>query len=136
MSRFLTNCICANRAAFILRDKTPVDAVELFDRACLRECKIHDKMPMLVPEIAGDPDRNAAALLIECRGQTPEALDMRIAEVEAALGSENLKYGGNMSQPKEMRDYPFNKDAEVEQLVAIKQLINCKDKLHTLHFIH
>ncbi|GMH38900.1 hypothetical protein BSKO_06798 [Bryopsis sp. KO-2023] len=68
-------------AAHILREKTPVDAVGLFDRACLRECKIHDKMPKLVPEIAEDPDPMAAALLIECRGPTPEALQQSIAEI-------------------------------------------------------
>lgn len=101
------------RAAYILREKTPVDAVELFDRACLRECKIHDKMPKVVPDIAGNPDPMAAALLIECRGQTPEALKMRIAEVEDALSSENLKFGANMSSLKDLKDYPFNDNAEV-----------------------
>lgn len=103
----------ACKAAHILREKTPVDAVELFDRACLRECKIHDKMPKLVPEIAGDPDAMAAALLIECRGQTPEALQQSIAEVQAALDSGNLAYGSQAKDPKTYHDYPFESDADI-----------------------
>lgn len=117
--------VAGSRAAHILRENTPVDAVELFDRACLRECKIHDKMPKVVPDIAGNPDPMAAALLIECRGQTPDALKMRIAEVQDALGSENLKYGANMSSPKTLKDYPFNSDAEVSGFYTMPDTTTC-----------
>lgn len=64
----------------MLRSETAVDAVELFDRASLRECEADDEMTRLVPDIKG-ADNMAAALLIECRGQDPAALEARIAEV-------------------------------------------------------
>lgn len=51
----------------MLRDETAVDAVELFDRASLKECEHDEEMIRLVPDIKG-ADPMAAALLIECRG--------------------------------------------------------------------
>jgi D-lactate dehydrogenase len=51
----------------LLRSETAVDAVELFDRASLRECESNEDMARLVPDIRG-ADPMAAALLIECRG--------------------------------------------------------------------
>ena len=56
-----------NRGASVLRNETAVDAVELFDRASLRECEADEGMARLVPDIRG-ADPMAAALLIECRG--------------------------------------------------------------------
>ena len=55
------------RGASVLRSETAVDAVELFDRASLRECESNEDMARLVPDIRG-ADPMAAALLIECRG--------------------------------------------------------------------
>lgn len=55
----------------MLRSETAVDAVELFDRASLRECESDEDMVRLVPDIKG-ADPMAAALLIECRGQVRE----------------------------------------------------------------
>ena len=52
----------------MLRSETAVDAVELFDRASLRECESDEDMARLVPDLKG-ADPMAAALLIECRGQ-------------------------------------------------------------------
>jgi hypothetical protein len=73
------------RASAVLRSETAVDAVELFDRASLRECEADDEMTRLVPDIKG-ADNMAAALLIECRGQDPAALEARISEVRLELG--------------------------------------------------
>lgn len=69
-----------DRGTAVLRNNTCVDAVELFDRASLSECEKDEDMFRLVPDIKG-ADPMAAALLIECRGETPEALQCRIDEV-------------------------------------------------------
>ena len=37
----------------MLRDQTSVDAVEMFDRASLRECESNEDMVRLVPDIKG-----------------------------------------------------------------------------------
>lgn len=37
----------------MLRDQTSVDAVEMFDRASLRECEANEDMLRLVPDIKG-----------------------------------------------------------------------------------
>jgi hypothetical protein len=37
----------------VLRDQTSVDAVEMFDRASLRECEGNEDMLRLVPDIKG-----------------------------------------------------------------------------------
>lgn len=37
----------------VLRDQTSVDAVEMFDRASLRECESNEDMLRLVPDIKG-----------------------------------------------------------------------------------
>ncbi len=37
----------------MLRDQTSVDAVEMFDRASLRECEANEDMLRLVPDIQG-----------------------------------------------------------------------------------
>lgn len=39
------------RGASVLRNETSVDAVELFDRASLRECENNEDMMRLVPDI-------------------------------------------------------------------------------------
>jgi D-lactate dehydrogenase len=70
----------------VLRNETAVDAVELFDRASLRECEADEQMTTLVPDIKG-ADNMAAALLIECRGQDEGALQARIAEVRRPAGA-------------------------------------------------
>jgi len=102
----------ACRAAAVLRDNTTVDAVEMFDRACLRECENHDKMPELVPCVKGS-DPMAAALLVECRGQTTEALEQRIKEVTSALEKSNIPFGSQASHLKPLSEFPFSHDPEV-----------------------
>ncbi len=44
---------------------------------CVRECERDEGMVKLVPDIQGS-DPMAASLLIECRGRTPEALEVRL----------------------------------------------------------
>lgn len=58
--------------------------------AVLRECEKDEGMTRLVPDIKG-ADPGAAALLIECRGQTPETLQVpRCPPFSAVCGSPNL----------------------------------------------
>lgn len=96
----------ACRASSILRDETAVDAVELFDRASLRECENNEDMTRLVPDIRGCCDM-AAGLLIECRGQDVAALEARIQEVQKALQRSGLPFGPATTSPKALGDYPF-----------------------------
>lgn len=65
----------ACRAASVLRTDTAVDAVEVFDRAALRECEADEGLTRLVVDIKG-ADPGAAALLIECRGEDAETLQV------------------------------------------------------------
>lgn len=69
-------------------------------------------MPALVPDIK-DADPMAAALLIECRGQTPKDLQARINEVTTALNNGDIRFGNKLNIPKKLSDYPFTSDAEV-----------------------
>ena len=69
-------------ATSALREHTSVDAVEIFDRRSLRLAAESAEMRALSPEIVGLPeDEEAAALLIECRGADPAALDEQISSV-------------------------------------------------------
>eukprot|EP00878_Enallax_costatus_P007347 GHUV01007694.1.p1 GENE.GHUV01007694.1~~GHUV01007694.1.p1 ORF type:complete len:822 (+),score=249.18 GHUV01007694.1:1374-3839(+) len=101
----------ACQAASILRDETAVDAVELFDRASLRECEADEDMVRLVPDIAG-ADPMAAALLIECRGRDAAALQASIDEVNRALLRHKLPFGAKAAQPQQITTYPFSHDAK------------------------
>jgi hypothetical protein len=149
--------MAACKAASVLRDNTSVDAVEMFDRASLRECESNEDMARLVPDIKGEPpswvvyegvkfdarlcwssqfasrpgrlveheqpgrtclvswhlhslcwlsalaagaDPMAAALLIECRGQTSDDLEARIQEVHAALHMSGLPFGAKSAEPQ------------------------------------
>ena len=65
----------ACRAAGVLRTETAVDAVEVFDRASLRECEADEGLTKLVVDIKG-ADPGAAALLVECRGEDAETLQV------------------------------------------------------------
>jgi hypothetical protein len=71
--------VCA-QAAYVLREETGVDAVEMFDPACLRECKANDAMVKLVHGLSGC-DQEATSLLIECRGKEETMLNSNIDEV-------------------------------------------------------
>ena len=63
-----------------------VDAVEIFDRRSLALSEENNEMVALCPELVGLPgDEEAAALLIECRGEDPDALAASIDSVCAAL---------------------------------------------------
>ncbi|GAX77289.1 hypothetical protein CEUSTIGMA_g4735.t1 [Chlamydomonas eustigma] len=97
----------ACKGASVLRNETSVDAVELFDRASLRECEANEDMVRLVPCIKG-ADPMAAALLIECRGQDPAALEERMVEVQRALVEAGLPFGAKASQPQDITTYPFH----------------------------
>ncbi len=68
----------ACRAAGVLRTETAVDAVEVFDRASLRECEADEGLTKLVVDIKG-ADPGAAALLIECRGEDAATLQVQIS---------------------------------------------------------
>lgn len=68
-----------------------VDAVELFDRASLREAESVQRMVELKPNMIGCGPR-AAALLIECRGATPESLGASIEEVTNAVVASKIPY--------------------------------------------
>ncbi|PNW82667.1 hypothetical protein CHLRE_06g288700v5 [Chlamydomonas reinhardtii] len=95
--------------ASVLRNETSVDAVELFDRASLRECENNEDMMRLVPDIKGC-DPMAAALLIECRGQDEAALQSRIEEVVRVLTAAGLPFGAKAAQPMAIDAYPFHHD--------------------------
>ena len=88
-----------------------MDAVELFDRASLTECGKDEDMTRLVPDIVG-ADPMAAALLIECRGGTPEGLQERIEEVKAALLRAKLQVGAVAANPGVLDNYPFMHDVK------------------------
>jgi len=73
-------------ATSALRSGTSVDAVEIFDRRSLRLSAEKGEMVSLCPELVGLPEEEeAAALLIECRGASPEALAEQISSVCTAL---------------------------------------------------
>lgn len=94
----------ACKGAAVLRRGTKVDAVEMFDRASLRECEANSKLVSLVPGIK-DVGEYGSALLIECRGRTPAELDHLIEEVQVALA------GAGLRTPQPQRSaYPFHKD--------------------------
>eukprot|EP00879_Flechtneria_rotunda_P005800 GHRR01006103.1.p1 GENE.GHRR01006103.1~~GHRR01006103.1.p1 ORF type:complete len:946 (+),score=315.50 GHRR01006103.1:676-3513(+) len=102
----------ACQAASILRDETAVDAVELFDRASLRECEADEDMSRLVPDILG-ADPMAAALLIECRGRDASALQASIDEVNRAMLRHGLPFGARAAEPRPLETYPFSHDSKV-----------------------
>ena len=97
----------ACRAAAVLRRETTVDAVELFDRASLKQCEGHEKIMKLVPTIKDAP-KYGAALLIECRGATEPELDKNIAAVVKSIDGAKLNY----LNPRETT-YPFSKEEDV-----------------------
>ncbi len=76
----------ACRAASVLRTETAVDAVEVFDRASLRECEADEGLTKLVVDIKG-ADPGAAALLIECRGEDAQTLQVSLRLLPVALFS-------------------------------------------------
>lgn len=94
----------AARGASVLREKTKVDAVELFDYSSLRQCQNDEKMTKMVPGLKGCPD-GSAALLIECRGQSQEEMNENIKLVESCLDEANL----NFAKPRS-ENYPFIDD--------------------------
>lgn len=67
--------------AVIRLKQTPVDAVELMDRASIRSVENKPGMPPFIRGLAED----ATALLIETRAESAAALEGRIAAITAAL---------------------------------------------------
>ncbi|KAG2497441.1 hypothetical protein HYH03_004596 [Edaphochlamys debaryana] len=106
----------ACKGASVLRSETAVDAVELFDRASLKECERDENMTRLVPEIKGCADM-AAALLIECRGQDEAALQERIEEVYRAITDAQLLLGPAPNDPRPIASYPFHHDAKNSKIL-------------------
>lgn len=103
--------MAACNAANLLRHETSVDAVEVFDRAALRDCSNEEKFVSLVPEVT-ESGPMAAALLIECRGQTSEDLHARIDEVLNTLRSSNFAFGPSPGITRPLDAYPFNHNAK------------------------
>jgi D-lactate dehydrogenase len=82
---------CATAA--VLKRRTDVDAVELFDDVALTEAEKSPEMVRLVQGIVGSGNEGCAALLIECRGQDEAALQAQMDQVmqlmHAAVASED-----------------------------------------------
>ena len=99
----------ACEAAYRLRQQGVASAVELFDRASLREFENDDKMLKLVNglDCCGD---NAASLLIECSGPDDADLDRKIKEVVDLLKKEKM-IGPKEDTKRKLEDYPFTKVA-------------------------
>ena len=78
--------VVASQAVMALESQ-PVAAVELFDRASLRSVEDKPGVPSMVRGLPSE----AAALLVETRAETPEALADNVVRLEAALaGIETL----------------------------------------------
>ena len=73
-------------AAVTRLKQTPVAAVELLDRASLRSVQDQPAMPAALRTLSDD----AAALLVEVRGQTPAALALRVSAVSQAIDPKML----------------------------------------------
>lgn len=105
----------ACRGASILRDETTVDAVEMFDRASLRECEANEDMAKHVTDMVGCGPL-AAALLVECRGADAESLQANIADVQRSLTRHGLKFGGHEGKALSLDTYPFHEDPKVSNI--------------------
>jgi len=100
----------ACEAAARLRQQDVASAVELFDRASLREFENDDEMLKLVKRLK-DSGPDAASLLIECTGPDAADLDERIKAVVDLLCKE--KHIGPTEEIKMgMDDFPFTKVAD------------------------
>jgi len=100
----------ACEAAFRLREQGVASAVELFDRASLREFENDDKMLKLVKglDCCGD---GAASLLIECCGPDDADLDKKLKAVTDLLKQEKM-IGPKEDTKMKLEDYPFTKVAD------------------------
>ena len=74
--------VIASQAVMALEPQ-PVAAVELFDRASLRSVEDKPGVPALVKTLPGE----AAALLVETRAESPDALAANVARIETALAA-------------------------------------------------
>lgn len=104
----------ACRGASVLRDETSVDAVEMFDRASLRQCEKNPDFTSLVDGVT-QADPTAAGLLIECRGHSAEALAVAIQEVQVALRRAGLPLGNTVAEAKagrKVEDFVFHEDPD------------------------
>ncbi len=103
----------ACKAAALLRRHTSVDAVEMFDRASLRECEANEDMVKLVKGLVGS-GKHAASLLIECRGDGKAAMQQRIDEVLSVLRNSGLEIGSGKGE--KLEDYMFSEDEKVTKV--------------------
>ena len=99
----------ACKVAAILRRDTEVDAVELFDRASLREFEGTEEMCELVEGLAGCGPM-AASLLIECRGEDDGVLGARIKAVQESISGAGVQIGYNQDAVRDVAAYPFHRD--------------------------
>lgn len=100
----------ACEAAYRLRKQGKASAVELFDRASLKEFENDEKMLKLVKGLS-DSGPDAASLLIECTGPDDDDLNERIKAVVDLLREE--KYIGPREDiSMEIGDFPFTKVAD------------------------
>eukprot|EP00798_Chlamydomonas_sp_ICE-L_P010103 gene10103-8002_t len=92
----------------VLVDGTVLDTGDASScESFLKECESDERMQRLVPDIKlCDP--RAASLLVECRGQTPEALQERIDEVHRVLNRAGLPFGATAAAPQSLDFYPFH----------------------------
>jgi len=95
----------ACRAAAVLRHETGVDAVEMFDPACIRECKANAGMLKSVKGLS-EADSEATSLLIECRGKDRDQMIANVDEVLNALKKHQVPVCTTLE------DYPFSEDPE------------------------
>lgn len=78
-----------------------MDAVELFDRASLRECESNEEFVRLVDGVKTADDM-AAGLLVECRGHSAQALHESIADVQKAITRAKLPLGCTAARPRKV----------------------------------
>jgi len=87
--------------AATLRRETTVDAVEMFDYASLVQIEGNADLQKLVPGLRRCPD-GSSALLIECRGKSPEDLQKNIDAVTQSIDNCGLE----PTMPRAVH-YPF-----------------------------
>jgi D-lactate dehydrogenase len=81
---------CATAA--VLKRRTDVDAVELFDDVALVEAEKSPDMVRLVAGIEGAGREGCAALLIECRGEDEAALTAQMEQVNREIEEARIQF--------------------------------------------
>mmetsp|Transcript_7941 Transcript_7941/g.23662 ORF Transcript_7941/g.23662 Transcript_7941/m.23662 type:complete len:1075 (+) Transcript_7941:97-3321(+) len=109
----------AGQATAALKRGGACAAIEVFDRAALREAEKDQKMVDLVPGLTGC-NKPCAGLLVECRGATKEELDANIAAAIATLEASGVPVVGpdrdHCAKPESLAMFPFRHDASEAQV--------------------